>query len=125
MAFRLMQHGLAVETDHGHVTGGQAVCREVGFNRLGVDRGQERLRLRQRPRPRLAVAQVAGGGDRAAQYRALRIAIGAVTGRPEPADGFTVGIDERDVDPVIGGAAHQTDGRKVAHRRLPIAGRFR
>ena len=118
VAIRLVQHGLAVETDNRNVGGGQAVRREIGFDRLGMHRGQKRLGLRQRLRPLIALAEVAGGGDRPPQHRPLGVAIGAVAGRAEPTDAFPVGIEERDVHPVIGGAAHQPDGREVTHRWL-------
>jgi hypothetical protein len=45
----------------------------------------------------------------------FQLAVGPIAGRTETADLFAVGLYERNVDAVIGSAAHQADGRHRSH----------
>ena len=115
---RLVQHGLAVEADDSDVARRQAVGMQERGHRLGVGGIDHRLGLRQHTGAVVAIGQVARAGDRAPQHRAFAVVIGAIAGGTEAADAFAVGIDQRNVDPVVGGPAHQADRRQVTHRWL-------
>jgi hypothetical protein len=77
--------------------------------------GNHRLGLVQAAGPCAAVAQIGGVRDRALDQRALRLAVGAMAARSQPADALAVGLEQRHVDAVEGGAAHQTDRGKRLH----------
>src|SRR6516225_3510602 len=49
---------------------------------------------------------------------AIVLAVWAVAGRPEPADRLAIGLDQRHVHAVIGGAAHQADGGDIRHEAV-------
>jgi hypothetical protein len=70
----------------------------------------QRLGFDQQIGPIAAVIKVRGGGDGAPKYRPLAFTVGPIASGANAPDRFAVGIDDSDIDPVIGGAAHQTNG---------------
>ena len=104
-----MQHGLAVEADHVDGCPVDALLFEEGLDGLSLGAGDERLGLRQHARPRGAVGQAGAGFERPAQQIALVVRIRSIAGRPEGRNGLAVGFEQRHVDPVERGPAHQSD----------------
>ena len=117
-AVRPVQHGLAVKADHLDLARRHAVGGQEGLDRLGMGVGHQLFRLGEELRPLGAVAEMDGGRDRPPQHGPFLLAVGPIAGRPDPADGLAVGIEQRHVHPVIGGAAHQADGRDPRHSRV-------
>ena len=91
-----------MEADDVDVVEAQAVLRGEGGHRLGMGRGDDPLGLAQAARPRGAIRQVGSLVQRLAQHAALRVGIGAVSGRPEGVHLAAVGLDQSDIDPVNG-----------------------
>ena len=118
-AFGPVQNGLAVETDHADRTRRHPVGRQERFHRLGMHVGHEFFNLGEEFGPLGAAVEIGRDRDRAPQQVAFLVAIGPVSGGAEAADLLAVGLDQRDVDPVIGGAAHQTDGSDARHGVVP------
>jgi hypothetical protein len=81
--------------------------------------GHELFDLRQDLGPLVAIAEIGRDCDRAPHEVALLVAVRAVAGGAERPDLLAVGLDQRDVDPVIGGAAHQTNGSDARHGACP------
>ena len=96
---------------------------EERLDRLGVHVGDEGLGLRQHAGPRVAVAQAGAFGQRLAQQRAFVIRIRPVAGRPECGDALAIGLDQRHVDAVERGPAHQPDRLDRPHPIAPFARR--
>ena len=121
-AVRPVQDGLAVEAHDRDLARRHAVRRQERLDRLGVHVGHELLGVGEDLRPLGAVgqAEIAAGRDGAAHHRALLLAVGPVAGRPDPVDGLAVGVEQRHVDAVIGGAAHQADGADRRHRKVLV-----
>jgi hypothetical protein len=104
-----------VEADNRDFALRHPVRRQERLDRLGVHVGDQLLGRREHGGPCAAVGEIGGNRDRAAHDVALGVAVRAKAGRPEPADALAVGLDERHVDPVVGGAAHQADRYRARH----------
>ncbi len=105
---RPMQDGVAVEADHVDVRGAEACRPQQHAHGLGVierdlalDRGD-----------------IAPAAEDAAQALAQGVGIGQRKGRAAPGDGFAIGDQQRRIDAVERGAAHQTEtGTELRHAR--------
>ena len=104
-----MQHGLAVKTDNGNAGFADMLIGEKRFNRLGMHAGHEGFRLGEHARPFVAVGQFGALGQRLPQQALLGLVIGPVAGRPEGDDTLAIGLDQRHIDAVERGPAHQPD----------------
>jgi len=114
-AIGTVQHGLAVEAHHGDFARPHAVRGQERLDRLRVHVGHQFFGPRQHRGTRVAVGEIGGNRNRPPHDVALRIAVGAVAGRAEAANLLTVGLDERYVHPVVGGATHQADCNRARH----------
>ena len=114
-----VQDGLAVETHHSDRARRHPVGGQERFHRLGMHVGDELFDLGENFRPLGTVAEIGRDRDRAPQQVALLVAVGPVPGGAERTDLLAVGLDQRDIDPVIGGAAHQTNGSDARHGACP------
>src|ERR1700730_8088169 len=104
---RPVQNGVTVkadEIDRGAVDG---VRREKGFDRFHVTARDQGVSQRQAARPRLAVLEQGRVPGSAAQQRPVRLGIGKKSGAAKPDNLMPVGLDDRDVDAIHRGAAHQ------------------
>ena len=113
---RPVQHGLAVKADNIDILARKPVLRGKGGHGLGMRDGHGALGLAQDARPRIALRQMDGLGQGLAQQSAFFVGVGPVAGGAERLHPLAVGFDQRHVDPVERGAAHQTD-RRQHHRR--------
>ena len=104
-----------MEADHRDVARRHSVRRQERLDCLGMHVGDQLLGLGEHGGPCDALGEIGGSRDRAAHDVALGVAVGAVAGRPEAANAFAVGLDERHIHPVIGGAAHQADRYRTRH----------
>ena len=114
-AIGTVQDGLAVEAHHRDLARRHAVGRQERLDRLGVHVGHQLFGLGEHRRPGTAVGEIGGNRDRAPHDLAFRVAVGAVAGGTEAADLLAVGLDERHVHPIVGGAAHQADRSGARH----------
>lgn len=110
-----MQHGLAVEADDRNCARAHAVLRQERFDRLGVGGGNQRFGRGQASRPGGAITKIGTRRNRAPNEGAFALIVRPVTGWPEAGDILTVGVDERHVHAIVGGAAHETDRRLGLH----------
>ena len=129
---RTMQDGLSVETDHGDVGGLQPRFKQQRGNRIRMGVGQEPLGLldfwrggralrhwrpRRNGRPRRHASRHL---QRFMQHGARRGMIGTCQRGARHGDCFPVGVEDRGVDPVERGSAHQPDHFKnVRHSCYP------
>ena len=102
-----VQNGLAVKADkidRGAVDG---VRHEKGFDRFRMTAGDHRVGQRQAARPRAAIVERRRRRNGAAQQCPVRLGIGKKSGAAKRDDLLPVGLDDRDIDAVHRGAAHQ------------------
>jgi hypothetical protein len=110
-----VQHGLPMKADHRDRVRRHGVRGEERLHRLGMHVGHPLLRLGEEPGPLRTLRELSGGGDRPAQQLSLAVAVGAIAGGTEAADPLAVGLDQRHIHPVAGGAAHQADRAHLRH----------
>src|ERR1700757_3034366 len=115
MPLRVMPYGLAVKAHDSDVARGYSVRGQEGLDRLGMGLRYKGFRLRERAWPLAAPGEIGGLRHRAPNVLPLVLGIGPIERLPETADLLAVGIDERDVDPIVGRAAHQADRRHPGH----------
>ena len=106
---RLVQHGLAVEADNRDGRLVDPLGGEKVLHRLGMHAGHEGVGFGQHARPRRAVGQGGALVQRLPQQGLLGIRIGPVAGRPECGDALAIGLDQRHIDAIERGPAHQPD----------------
>ena len=106
---RPVQHGLAMKADNGDVGLGDVFGVEKCLDRLGMDAGDKILGLRQHAGPFMTVGQVYTLGQRLPQQPPFIVRIRPVADRAEAGDPLAVGLDQRHVDAVERGPAHQTN----------------
>ena len=102
-----MEHGLAMEADE--IDGRAGVFLPQPLDNLAMGRGDHRLGLGERARPGVSVGQRPGVGERPAEHGALILAVGPEEARAETGDRLAVRFQQRRVDAVHGGAAHQSE----------------
>ena len=115
-----MQHRLAMKTDDVDVARRKSMAREKRRDHFGMRIRHEPLGVRENARTRIAVGQRHRRRQRFAQQGALRLRIRPVAGRAQTIEPLAVGVDERDVDAVERGAAHQPDRATDRHFLPPI-----
>jgi hypothetical protein len=102
-----MQNGLAVKADQIDRGATDGVRREKGFDRFRMTAGDHGVGQRQAARPRAAIVERCRLRDRAAQQCAIRLAVGKKSSAAKRDDLLPVGLDDRDIDTIHRGAAHQ------------------
>ena len=114
-----MQHGLAVEADDIDIMRGQAVFGQEPRHRIGValgDLGFERRKIAGALR---SFGDGLGGFERDGDPLRKGGIIGRKIGRPGLHAVAPVGLDQRQIDAVHRGAAHQAERRlDLAHAKL-------
>ena len=88
---------------------------QKALDRLRVRRRHQRFRRGEHPGTRTAVVEDCRCGECFAQKLAFRQPIGAIRGPAEACNAFAVGFDQRHVDAVERGPAHQADGTQRPH----------
>ena len=88
-----------------------------GLHRLGMNAGHEGIGFRQHARPRRALGQRRALFQRLPQQGLLAVRIGPVAGRPEAGDALAIGLDQRHIDAVERGPAHQPDCPYYPHTK--------
>ena len=115
---RLVQDRLTMEADDVDAGAVDALGGEELLDRLHMGARDEGFRLGEHAGTRRAVGQPRAFRQRLPQQRPLVLAIGPVAGRPEREHPLAVRLDQRDIDPVERGAAHQADGTQHRAARL-------
>ena len=96
--------GANTTIDRGAVDG---VRRQKGFDRFHMTAGDHGVGQRQAARPRIAVLEQGRVRGRAAQQRPIRLGIGKESAAAKRDDLLPVGLNDRDIDAIHRGAAHQ------------------
>ncbi len=116
-----MQHRLAVIADEIDLPAIDAVGAEEAIDRLGVELGQLALHLAEGAGPRGALAQLLGLAQGPAQLHLDVRRVGEARHRPALQLAVAVGIQQRHVDAVHRGPAHQPQrAPQLAHQHLPV-----
>ncbi len=110
-----------METDEVDSACGDAFCGKERLDRLGVAKRHKLLGFRERFRPGGAILEPPRRLCRAAEDFAVRVLVGKRPGGAERRHPFAVRLDQRDIDAVEGGAAHQADGPAyLSHPKTPL-----
>jgi hypothetical protein len=117
---RPVQYGLAMETDDGHIRFVDMLGVKKGLHGLGVHPGDEVVGLGQHARARGAVGQCDALRKRLPQQGLLVVRIGPVAARAEMGDALAIGLDQRHIDAVERGPAHQPNGPNHPHSLTPF-----
>ena len=124
--FGTVQNCLPMETNDIDVAARQLVRSQEIFHRSGMRACHQLLGVSKLAGTRVALGNRDSVGERLPQQIPLAVGIGAITGRAECTDTLTVSLNQRDVDPIEGRAAHQPDrlqqrltsGQKCPHLRV-------
>jgi hypothetical protein len=84
------------------------LSREKGFDRFHMTAGDHGVGKRQAARPRAAIVEQGRVRGRPAQQRPVRLGIRKKSAAAKRDDLLPVGLDDRDIDTIHRGAAHQT-----------------
>ena len=102
-----VQNSVAVKADKIDCAAVDGVSREKGFDRFHMTAGDHGVGQRQAARPRIPVLEQGRVPGRAAQQRPVHLGIGKKSGAAKRDDLLPVGLDDRDIDAIHRGAAHQ------------------
>src|SRR6185312_16096304 len=106
---RPVQHRLPVEADDGNLRLVDMLSLEEVFDGARMHVGDEGFGFGENARAHPAVVERCAFRERLAQQGTLVVAVRPVAGRTEGLDALAVGLDQRHIDAVERGAAHQPD----------------
>ena len=118
-----MQDRLSMEANDIDSVAGQLVRSQEILDGFGMCARHQSLGVSQHTRTRVTLGDGYRIGKRLPQQIALAVSVGAITCRAECADSLTVRLNQRDIDPIKGRAAHQPDRlqqRPLLRAEMPL-----